>query len=261
MLMANSSKDIPWEKIFSTYDIHGHDFDSSPFTITAQQIKTACQDFKKTAEKEVRILCYQAKSTDRPQVFVDRGLFLLPIKNGLYVIVKGEGYVTIPEITTPVIPFLAELEFPLVTSTVGDSEMQHLDYAHATGLIELFVGHGDLVLTIRGRKYTPKFSFLVGNLTIEQKSVQTEVDAGFEGKNAVVLIEGKNMKMKDTIIRQLYYPYRKWSIESDKEVIPIFFEKRGDVYMLWMYEFTDPEDYNSIKLVKSARYTIGFPVS
>ena len=42
-----------------------------------------------TAEKEPRIICYQAQRKDRPQVFVDRGLFLLPVKNGHYVIVKS----------------------------------------------------------------------------------------------------------------------------------------------------------------------------
>jgi hypothetical protein len=34
----------------------------------------------------------------------------------------------------------------------------------------------------------------------------------------------------------------------------MFFEKNGDEYMFWMYEFTVPEDYNSIRLVRSSRY-------
>jgi hypothetical protein len=56
----------------------------------------------------------------------------------------------------------------------------------------------------------------------------------------------------------MYYPFRKWSEDVSnkfgKRVIPVFFEKRGIEYMFWMYEFTDVNDYNSIKLVKSARY-------
>ena len=75
--MGNPSKDIPWLTIFDAYDIHNHDFDKEPFYITAKQIKTACQDFKKTAEKEVRILCYQAQKKDKPQVFNEKNLFLL----------------------------------------------------------------------------------------------------------------------------------------------------------------------------------------
>ncbi len=87
--MGNPSKDVPWMTIFETYDIYSHNFDEEPFYITAKEIKEACQDFKKTAEKEVRILCYQAQRKDKPQVFVDRGLFLLPVKNGQYAIIKG----------------------------------------------------------------------------------------------------------------------------------------------------------------------------
>jgi len=252
--MANPSKDIPWMTIFDTYDIHSHDFNQKPFYISAKQIKIACQDFKKTAEKEVRILCYQAQKKDKPQVFVERNLFLLPVKNGHYAILKGEGYTDIPEINSEPILFDAKVDFPLESALVGDSEMQHLDFAHATGMIENFTQVGKLYLTIRGRKYTPEFTFKVGETKVEQKSVQTEVDAGFEGENHIILIEGKNVKMKDVIIRQLYYPYRKWSKDTTKKVLPLFFEKRDFQYMFWMYEFTNEEDYNSIKLVKSARY-------
>ena len=51
-----------------------------------------------------------------------------------------------------------------------------------------------------------------------------------------ILIEGKNVKMRDVIIRQLYYPYRKWSEDTDKIVLPLFFEKRGKE---WPGEATD----------------------
>lgn len=258
--MGNPSKDVPWMTIFETYDIHSHNFDEEPFYITAKEIKEACQDFKKTAEKEVRILCYQAQRKDKPQVFVDRGLFLLPVKNGQYAIIKGEGYIDIPDINSDPILFQPKIKFRLFSNEIGDSEMQHLDYAHAAGMIEDFCQVGELFLTIRGRKYTPPFSFKVGPSTIHQQSVQTEVDAGYEGENHLVLIEGKNTGVNEVIIRQLYYPYRKWtediSVEHGKKVIPVFFEKRGIEYMFWMYEFTDEEDYNSIKLVKSKKYIV-----
>ena len=254
--MGNPSKDGPWEAIFSAYGIHDHDFDKAPFPLSAQQIKDATKDFPKTGQREVRILCYQAERKDRPEVFSDNGLFLLPVRNGHYVIVRGEGYIDISDITSPPVEFTPKAEFELQPSLVGDSEMQHLDFAHASGILEDFVGEGRLYLTIRGRKYTPGFEFRVGGNRITTKGVQTEVDAGYEGEDVVVLIEGKNTKMQDTIIRQLYYPFRKWGIQTSKRVIPMFFEKRGDEYMFWMYEFEDPADYNSIRLVRSARYLI-----
>jgi hypothetical protein len=40
--------------------------------------------------------------------------------------------------------------------------MQHLDFAYASSLIRTFLQDDSLVLTIRGRKYTPKFEFHAG---------------------------------------------------------------------------------------------------
>jgi hypothetical protein len=173
---------------------------------------------------------------------------------------QGEGYVDIPDITSDIKSYNKKLDFELKSSFVGDSEMQNLDFAYANSLIRTFVNDDSLVLTIRGRKYSPQFSFKVGENILTVESVQTEVDAGFEGKDSVVLIEAKNSKTTNTIIRQLYYPYRQWKINTGKNVIPLFFEKRNingeNIYYIWQYDFTDDNDYNSIVLVKSARYRI-----
>lgn len=250
------ASDESWEKIFRDYNIHAHNFDEAPFRITAGQIKTACQDFTETGQKEVRILCKQDTRESRPQVFIERGLFLLPIKNGEYVIVKGEGYVDIPTITNTQQIYQSQLDFGLDTSLVGNSEMQHLDFAYASSLIRSFMQDNSLVLTIRGRKYTPKFSFRVGTHLINVKSVQTEVDAGYEGKHQVVLVEAKNSKAQNVIIRQLYYPFRQWQTHTTKPIVTLFFEKGDDTYSIWQFRFSDIEDYNSIELVNSGRFRI-----
>lgn len=254
------ASDKSWKKIWDDKGLDNHDFDQSPVIVTAKEIKASCQDFTETHDKEVRILCKQDKREDRPQIFKDKDLFLLPKKNGCYYIIKGEGYVDVPDITTPIIDYHKQLDFDLESSRVGDSEMQHLDYAYANSLIRTFMGDPSLVLTIRGRKYTPQFNFKVNGFDIETESVQTEVDAGYEGRNQIVLIEAKNSSNTTEIIRQLYYPYRQWSENTTKEVVPIFFEKRTiegeEIYYIWQYKFNDVNDYNSIQLVRSARYRI-----
>jgi len=253
--MANSKS---WEKIFKDYGILNHDFDKAPFKLSATQIKRACQKFKETGEKEVRILCKQDSRENRPEIFKKHNLFLLPVKNGFYNIIKGEGYVDIPIIKKETTIYASKLDFLLDTTKIGDSEMQHLDYAYASSLIRTFTEDPSLVLTIRGRKYTPRFDFYVGKQLIEISSVQTEVDAGYEGKNKIVLIEAKNFQADNIIIRQLYYPYRQWQSYTKKKVITLFFDKERtqDVYSIWQFEFTDPKNYNSIKLVKSGRFKI-----
>ena len=86
--------------------------------------------------------------------------------------------------------------------------------------------------------------------------VQTEVDSCYEGKDNIVLIEAKNSKTNNTIIRQLFYPYRQWSNYSKKNIHTLFFEKRGREYLIWEFKFKDKNDYNSIYLYKSAKYRI-----
>lgn len=245
-----------WLKIFNDYNIFQHNFDNSPFPINAAQIKQSCQNFTIVAEKEVRILCKQDSRSDRPQVFIENNLFLLPTKNGEYNIVRGEGYVDIPDITSDLKLYDSKLDFKLETSLIGNSEMQHLDFAYASSLIRTFMDDPSLVLTIRGRKYTPEFSFHVNNQLVNVKSVQTEVDAGFEGKDKIVLIEAKNSSTNNTIIRQLFYPYKQWKSYTSKDVHLLFFEKRGQNYYIWQYVFDDENDYNSIKLLKSERFKI-----
>lgn len=254
------ASDISWQKIWDDKNLDSHNFDESPATIKAEEIKRSCQHFTETHDKEVRILCKQDKREDRPSVFVENGVFLLPKKNGTYYIIKGEGYVDVPDITSPIIDYHKQLDFDLESSKIGDSEMQHLDYAYANSLIRTFMNDPSLVLTIRGRKYTPQFSFRVNGFDIQVQSVQTEVDAGYEGRDQIVLIEAKNSSTNTEIIRQLYYPFRQWSENTNKRVIPLFFEKRiidgEEIYYIWQYEFTDRDDYNSIRLVRAERYRI-----
>ena len=88
------------------------------------------------------------------------------------------------------------------------------------------------------------------------ESVQTEVDAGYEGRNQLVLIEAKNSLSKNTIIRQLYYPFRQWQFHTKKEVKILFFEKQKKLYSLWEFVFSNEADYNSIKLIKSEKFQI-----
>jgi hypothetical protein len=251
--MANGRS---WKKIFEDYSILEHDFTKGPFYLAANQIKKSVQRFKKTSEKEVRILCKMDSREQLPDVMSANGLFLMPVKNGNYAIVKGEGYVDIPDIEGEPEDYHTKLDFKLETSVIGNSEMQHLDFAYASSLIRTFMDDPSLVLTIRGRKYTPAFSYKIGNVTLETESVQTEIDGGYEGKNQVVLIEAKNSQTKNTIIRQLYYPYRQWCEHATKNVIPLFFEKRGNEYWIWQYAFTDKNAYDSIILVKSKKYRI-----
>lgn len=252
-----SKNNQSWQKIFDDLQILKHDFNKAPFAINAEQIKLCVKDFAKTSQKEVRVLCKQDSREERPQIFIDNELFILPVKNGEYIICKGDGYVDIPPICDKAMDYTSKLDFELKSAQIGDSEMQHLDYAYASSLIRSFLQDDSLVLSIRGRKYTPKFEFstnLYKNISVV--SVQTEVDSGFEGRSKIVLVEAKNSHTTNVIIRQLYYPMRQWQIHTQKEVVTLFFEKRGAEFLLWEFGFKNILDYNSIFLKQSAKFKI-----
>ncbi|HUN23039.1 MAG TPA: hypothetical protein PK299_07925 [Anaerolineales bacterium] len=250
--------DIAWQAIFDKYDILSHDFDHAPFSISAEQIKNATSHFKNTSQREVRILCKLDTRESTPAIFQQNRLFILPTQNGKYSMVKGEGYVDIPRIEKNTQIYKPKLDFQPITATIGNSEMQFLDYAYAVSLVRSFMNDDSLVLTIRGRKYTPRFDFRVGKQSITVESVQTEVDAGYEGKTQVVLVEAKNSLAKNTIIRQLYYPFRQWSehLKTSKQVYTLFFEKSGNDFSFWQFTFKEVADYNSIELVRSEKFQI-----
>lgn len=194
-IIEKRARDRAWRQIFATYNLHEHDFDITPFSITAPQIKEATKTFETTGEREVRILCKQDTRESRPRVFQENGLFILPTRNGIYSIIKGEGYIDIPPVSGTTEIYKSTLDFVLDTVKIGNSEMQHLDFAYAASLIRTFLEDESLVLTIRGRKYTPNvgFQFFVGKHELEARSVQTEVDAGYEGREQVVLVEAKQL--------------------------------------------------------------------
>ena len=249
-----------WDAIFEQCEIDRHDFGVAPFALSVAQIRAAGQQFGRSGTRDIRLLCKQDAGHHRPRVFQEMGLFILPVSNGHFAIVKGEGYVEVPPIATPVQEYRSDFPFELETTLVGNSEMQYLDRAYALSLIKHFTGDDSLVLTIRGRKFTPQFDFVVGEFQIAVQGVQTEVDGGYEGANQVVLIEAKGGNAGNNIIRQLYYPFRQWQSYTDKPVSTLFFQRGGgadgDEYHLWHFEFADRDDYNSIRLRNSARYRI-----
>ena len=254
---TETAKTRGWDAIFERYNIDNHNFDVVPFIISSMEIGAACQHFRRPSEKEARILCKQDTRESRPRVFREMGLFILPVRNKYYAIVKGEGYVDVPPISSPLLEYQSDFPFDLDTTRVGDSETQHLDHAYALSLIRHFAADDSMVLTIRGRKYTDPFQFITGKFQIFTDGVQTEVDGGYEGAEQVVLIEAKSGGATNTIIRQLYYPLRQWQQHTDKPVTTLFFQRtRNNEYHIWHFGFDDIDDYNSIRLLKSARYSL-----
>jgi hypothetical protein len=238
-----------WDKIFDTKK-----FDTSVdlHFISADEIKAI-------TSAEPRILAKMDSSNDVPPIFKKYGYFLLPVKNGQYAIVRGNGFHELEkrEASTE---YTSRIRFALTTAGRGMSEMQYLDYGFNSGALEhILASDQPLYQSIRGREYTKPFSFNVGTSHLDTGSVQIEVDAGFEGEDKIVLMEAKVKTPEDFIIRQLFYPYNHFrAIAPQKEIIPVFFtyEPKEKSYNYWIYEFVDAGNYNSIQLKERRSLTI-----
>lgn len=220
-------------------------------------------DIESLTGNELRLMAKVDSSAELPAALRRHGYFILPVKNGEYLLVRGEGYHILEALPEPPSVFRPQLDFELATLSIGDSESQHLDYSYHVGLLEHFAGVTGLRQTIRGRKRMPAIDFHVGRVGPIHSSagVQVEVDLGCEGRDQIVLIEAKVGQPADFIIRQLYYPFRKWRTEiPSKRIRPWFFcslEIGGRrLYRFWEYEFTDEKQYGSLRFIRGESFMV-----
>ena len=261
--MTNKDKDIFWNEVYSNTSFSTWDFEKGPLLLEDSDIKKAVAHLSDEIippnSKEIRIQCGMNYREQRPEIFVQEDLFLLPYTNTSRMIFKGEGYFDIPKLdNSSIIDFEINPEFKLEASSIGSSEMQHLDYAFAVGIVQDFVGIKNLYLTIRGRKYAT-FNYRVLGTEIVARGVQTEVDAGYEGEDEIALFESKNdTKITNEIIRQLFFPKRKWEEDTTKKIRTFFsqYNKKEKSLSFYEYAFKEKLEYTSLELVKTAKYIL-----
>lgn len=244
-----------WEAIFDFYTIHEHDF-KTPFYISADEIRNATRQFKATRDREPRLICKHDTRESRPQLFQDKNLFLLPIKNGQYAILRGEGYVDIPPIDTAPEKYISQLDYELDTVKVGNSEMQHIDYAYAASLIRSVMDDDSLVLTIRGRKYTPAFKAKISGYNLNIKSISIDISSVYEGRNQVVIIQNVKPFITNLSIASIYFKYLMFQKLVKKNVRLTLIEKVLDEFGIWEMRETKLNKAIPVTLTPFGRRTI-----
>lgn len=238
--------DNAWAKLFLIEQIYKHNFDLSPYHITSKIIKKY---------REPRLMCYITKRNDLPRRFQMDNLFLLPVKNGEYIIFKGNGFCdySYPKYTPKIVYFDINLD----CLKYGDSESQHLNMAFNSGILNQIMGE-HLFLGNSGRKYSPTFDITINDTDVKVEGFQYEIDGNYEGQNTIAIIEAKNDKRDNFNIRQLYYPYRsiKESTKTNKQIKCFFFEKKDEEYVFYEYKFANDMNFNSIYLVDTFKFVI-----
>lgn len=237
-----------WVKIFS--DLH-LDASSDVNYVTARQVKQISQ-------REARNMAYMDERAKLPSVFEENSLFILPVSNGRYAIVRGSGYHDLEADSVRYEDY--EPAFPPGASVIDPekSEGSAVSYAWNTGIIAHVTGNKSQLLGPPGRFALDPFDFRVdGSVKLHQAGAQAEIDGFFYSDNSACVMEFKARECTDFLVRQLYYPYRHWVGRAGRyrwtRVRPFFVEFTMDptLFRFFEYEFEDPLDYESIRLVSA----------
>ncbi|MCG7228859.1 type II restriction enzyme [Corynebacterium minutissimum] len=213
-------------------------------------------ELKRLSGREPRLMAKHDFSAARPKVFQEHGLSMLPIRRDAYLIGRFDLYQPFPEqagplTTMPVPRHIKSIDFDNLSS-----EAAALTAASLSGMVDDFIG-AECIATVSGRMSTLQLPMTIGGREVVVDRAQMEIDAGFESAEHLVLLEAKNHVSPDFNIRQLYFPFRRFSLALDKEVIPVYMVYCNGVFHFYRYAFRDPADFRSIELVAAHRYILG----
>ena len=172
-------------------------------------------------------------------------------------------YQDIPELEEHITK-MTSVELPEYESIDVDnitSEANAINVLILSKILDDFLETHENVGTFNGRMGTGIFDFNVDTHRGVKRSIvvnnaQCEIDGGFENLDSVVIMEAKNVVHPDFHVRQLYYPYRLWKTKVNKPIRLVFSIYSNKIYRLFEYEFTDINDYSSIKLIKNKNYSL-----
>ena len=252
-----TENDSAWEKVFAALDL--------PSALGRQgRCHVTADDLKTHGRREPRLMAKQDTLRDRPAVFREHQVNIFPVKNGKYVLLKDPENKTFFKFgdtleNTPVRSYSSPVDLKTFDTFPGDnqlSESQAIDFACVSRLLGGFFGDPEARLTLRGRLFSEPFTFRapLDGQPVAVEGVQIEVDAGYEGRESIFLIEAKVGRRDDFNIRQLYYPFLNWSAKSAKRVVPIFLTFTNGQYFLTEFAFTP--GFGKLRVARTEAYTI-----
>ncbi|MGC4070903.1 MAG: hypothetical protein QM784_40760 [Polyangiaceae bacterium] len=231
---------------------------------SADPVYLGAEFIKEATGREPRLMCKFDTRESRPRVLSEATV--LPVNNGTYVVLAGDGYADVPAPAR--VKYWRPPEWALRLCTLPwksgpSSESQALDMATATGLLHDFLRDPGACLTVRGRLRSPKFSFEFdtrhGSVPVTVDGVQVEVDSGFEGAE-LHLIEAKLGARTNFHIRQTYYPLRMWErLLPSKARSAVFLTWSNRCFSLRKVRFEPSECYHGLRFTDSVDYYLDEP--
>lgn len=198
------------------------------------------------------------KREDRPSVFRDNNLNIMPISRSEYVVGPMEEYHPLVLTNKAEDVSYERFKIPNLLTLQGETT-SWISAGLAVHALDKAFDDSDLIRTITGRMGGGSWSFRINHIDnadrrfeLQLKNPQIEIDTVLETPKAIYILEAKQVKETNFLVRQLYFPYRKLISDlniTSKPVIPVFYEinSESQYVKVRMFEFTDSDVYNSIR--------------
>jgi hypothetical protein len=254
-------RDAAWKRVFDALPVAETLARDGIFVIDAD-------DLKRYGSREPRLMAKIDTLAERPAALAENGAALFPVRNGRYALFPDPAQRSFFRFddAEPAMPrafaSMVDLDrFDTYPRGQEPSESQALDFAFHSGILPAFCGEKDMRLTLRGRFFSGNFGFRTPGrgLAVDVSRVQIEVDAGYEGDEAIYLVEAKRGRRGDFHIRQLWYPALHWATRTKKRVVPIFFTYSNGQYELT--EFAYGEEFGDFRVERQKAYCLEEPLA
>ncbi|WP_282003630.1 type II restriction enzyme [Veillonella denticariosi] len=248
--------DVTWNNLNNKYNIVEAIDNEGYFKISADEIK----EFQ-----EPRLAVKFDHSDDRPKLFIENDLSILPITRGDYYVSRIKAYHNFESISSDITYLKVPEYIKSLNVNSINSESKALNMAYISGILTDFLDDEKLVPTVSGRMSSEGFVFQAAvfgdgksiSPVVRVENSQIEIDAAYEGINSLTLMEAKRDLADNFLIRQLYYPFRTWQRKmGSKPVRLVFLIYSNSIFYLYEYKFNDLQYYNSLELVKHKRYCL-----
>lgn len=258
--MSIISKNDAWKHIFKKLSLMKKINDDGFCKLTSNEIKMCNpkNKNKKQNQFEPRLLCSQNTNNERPDFFKEHCIYIFPIKNGTYYLCKYNIFFPL-EYKSKKIKYLENDNVSLLLK-LGDSETTIINKLYFSKIFESNKYAGEKITyqnPFIGRHRSCEFKMNLYEHKINVDGVQYEIDATFESKNKIFLIECKNTnkKIEEFNIKQLYYPYRNiYELTNNKkEIICLYIHQIKDTIHIWNFIF---EDHKNMLSIKCTNYNI-----
>jgi len=258
MAKASTKIDDAWQKVSDRTGLLQKIKEAGCCFITAKELQ------RFSDEHQARLMAKMDFDHQRPRLFKDNKLNILPLKRGDYVVFEDPDnvcYYDLPNFyekgqPTAFSPKKDLRALDTLQKQVCSTEQDALRLAFLSSLLQTFCTTEELFETKSGRFGSNKFELKLpgcGKL-IEVDQSQIEVDQIYESNDAVVLVEAKIGFHKDFHVRQLFYPFCWIRQQTKKRIVPILLCYSNGEFQLT--EFAIGEQFHNIQHIRQDYFVI-----